>query len=82
MDLRLPGEAKKERWFAGELLHHLTFLKLLKIVNLSLIDVTYLTGSAGQIHVWTALGEYLTLHSWRHNWCAMQVVHNTTLALP
>ena len=43
------GEAEKERWLAGELLHHLTFLKLLNIINLSLIDVTCLTGSARQL---------------------------------
>ena len=43
---------------SGELLHHLTFLKLLNIMNLSLIDVTCLTGSSRHLQVGTALGLY------------------------
>ena len=37
---QLPGEAENKGWIAGELLHHLTFLKLLQVINLSRIDVT------------------------------------------
>ena len=65
------------RRLAGELLHHLTFLKPLHVINLSVIDVTYFIGGAGQL--WgspslcipgvTAAGMY-------------RLLHNTTLALP
>ena len=53
---QLPGETEMKGWIAGELLYHLTFLKLLYVINLSMI-VTCFTGSAGQLQVWTTLRE-------------------------
>ena len=64
--LRKRGDVQVSSYIS----HSLTFYML----SISLIEVTCLTGSAGQLQVWAALGESLTLHSRRHSWWTMQVV--------
>ena len=65
--LRRRGDVQVSSYIIS---HSLNFYML----SISLIEVTYLTGSAGQLQVWAALGESLTLHSRRHSRWAIQVV--------